>query len=165
MRAGPRIRAVFGVSVTQILVFRVQEQRFGLLAADVQELQRAVTIVPLPKAPAVVEGLIDVRGTLVPVFDIRGRFRLPAKEVGPLDHLVIARAKGRLVALRVDRVLDLVAVDDRDIRDPHALVSGTDYVAGVARLEGGLVLIHDLATFLSEAEAADLDAAIAERAR
>jgi purine-binding chemotaxis protein CheW len=151
--------------VTQILVFQVQEQRFGLPAVDVQELQRAVTIVPLPKAPAVVEGLIDVRGTLVPVFDIRGRFRFPAKEVGPLDHLVIAHAKGRLVALRVDRVLDLVAVDDREIENPRDLVPGADYVAGVARLEGGLFLIHDLATFLSEAEATDLDAAIAEGAR
>ena len=159
------MRGVLVVSVTQILVFQVQGQRFALPAADVQELQRAVTIVPLPKAPAVVEGLIDVRGTLVPVFDIRCRFRLAAKEVGSLDHLVIAHAKGRLVALRVDRVLDFVAVDDRRIEDPRDLVPGTDYVAGVARLEGGLVLIHDLATFLSAAEAADLDAAIAEGAR
>jgi purine-binding chemotaxis protein CheW len=159
------MRGAFGVSVTQILMFQVQEQRFGLSVADVQELQRVVTIVPLPKAPAVVEGLIDLRGTLVPVFDIRCRFRLLAKEVGPLDHLVIAHAKGRLVALRVDRVLDLVEVDDREIEDPRDLVPGTDYVAGVARLEGGLVLIHDLATFLSAAEAAELDAAIAEGAR
>lgn len=148
--------------MTQILVFQIQEQRLGLPAADVQELQRAVTIVPLPRAPAVVEGLIDVRGTLVPVFDIRCRFRLPAKDVEPSDHLVIAHAKGRLVALRVDRVLELVAVDDREIENPRGLVPGSDYVAGVARLEGGLVLIHDLATFLSEAEAAELDAAIAE---
>src|ERR1035437_2257771 len=159
------MRGVLGVSVTQILVFQVQGQRFALPAADVKELQRAVTIVPLPKAPAVVEGLIDVRGTLVPVFDIRCRFRLAAKEVGPLDHLVIAHAKGRLVALRVDRVLDLVAVDDRGIEDPRDLVPGTDYVAGGARLQGGLVLIYDLAMFLSEAEAAELDAVIAADVR
>jgi purine-binding chemotaxis protein CheW len=151
--------------MVDILVVQVQSRRYGLLAKDVQSLQRAVTIVPLPKAPAVVEGLIDVRGTLVPVFDIRRRFRLLAKEVGPLDHLVIARAKGRLVALRVDRVLDLVAIDDREIEDPRDLVPGTDYVAGAARLEGGLVLIHDLAMFLSEAEEAGLDAAIAEDVR
>ena len=146
-------------------MFRVEEQRFGLPAADIQELRRAVAIVPLPKAPAVVEGLIDLRGTLVPVFEIRCRFRLPWKDVGLLDHLVIAHAKERLVALRVDRVLDLVDVDDREIEDARGLVPGTDYVAGVARLEGGLVLIHDLATFLSAAEAAELDAATAEGAR
>jgi purine-binding chemotaxis protein CheW len=151
--------------MVDILVVQVQSRRYGLLAKDVQSLQRAVTIVPLPKAPAVVEGLIDVHGTLVPVFDIRCRFRLLAKEVGPLDHLVIARAKGRPVALRVDRVLDLVAIDDWEIEDPRDLVPGTDYVAGVARLEGGLVLIHDLAMFLSEAEAAELDAVIAADVR
>jgi purine-binding chemotaxis protein CheW len=65
------------------------------------------------------------------------------------------------VALRVDRALDLVEIDGRKIEDVTSLVPcGAEYVAGVARLEGGLVLIHDLATFLSQAETAELDAAI-----
>lgn len=145
----------------EILLFQVQSQRFGLPAARVREVQRIVTIVPLPKAPAAVEGVIDVRGILVPVFGIRGRFRMPARDVDPSEHLVLAQARGRLVALRVDRVLDLVEIDDRDVADPRGLVEGTEYVAGVARLDDGLVLIHDLDTFLSQAEEAELDAAIA----
>jgi purine-binding chemotaxis protein CheW len=147
--------------MVEILVFRVQDQLFGLAAAVVQELQMTVTITPLPKAPAVVEGVIDVRGRTVPVFDIRSRFQLPAKQNELLDHLVIAKPGGRLVALRVDRALDLVEIDGRKIEEVSSFVPcGAEYVAGVARLEGGLVLIHDLATFLSQAETAELDAAI-----
>ena len=149
----------------EVLLIQVQDRRFGLPATGIQEVQRVVRIVPLPKAPSVVEGVIDVRGTVVPVFDIRGRFRMPAKEVEPEDYLVIAVAGGRLVALRVDRALDLIEIEEREIEDPRRMVHGTDYVAGVARLEGGLVLIHDLDTFLSEAEATELDAAITEGVR
>jgi purine-binding chemotaxis protein CheW len=91
----------------EILVFEVARQRFGVLSADVRELLRTVTVVPLPKAPAIVEGIIDVRGTIVPVLDIRSRFRLPGKAAEHSDHLLVARAGERLVALRVDRALDL----------------------------------------------------------
>lgn len=149
--------------MNDILLFQVHGQRFGLRAARVREVQRVVAIVPLPNAPAAVEGLIDVRGRLVPVYGIRSRFRMPAREVEPSDHLVLAEARGRLVALRVDRVLDLVRIDEQDVEDPSTLVDGvgTEFVAGVARMEDGLVLIHDLDTFLSQAEEAELDAAIA----
>jgi purine-binding chemotaxis protein CheW len=68
----------------QVLVFEVAGRRYGLPADDVQELLRAVSIVPLPRAPAVVEGVINLRGKVVPVLDVRGRFRLPARgPVGP----------------------------------------------------------------------------------
>ncbi len=147
----------------EILVFRLQDWRFGLPVADVQSLERAVTIVPLPGAPSVVEGLVDVHGRLVPVFDVRSRFRLPPKEVDPSEHLVIARAGGRLVALRVDRALEVVSFDPRDLEDPRHAVPGSGFVTGALRLQDGLVLIHDLATFLARAEAEQLDEAM-ERA-
>src|SRR5437870_13646015 len=87
----------------EILVFEVGGQRYGLPAAEVREILRAVAIVPLPRAPAIIEGIINIRGTVVPVLDLRTRFRLPAKPVEPADHLVVAWAGERLVAVRVDR--------------------------------------------------------------
>src|SRR5215469_5263815 len=76
----------------EILVFEGDGRRYGLPAAEVRELARAVTIVPLPRPRALVEGVIDVRGEAVPVLDLRARLGLPAKGVEPSDHLVIARA-------------------------------------------------------------------------
>jgi purine-binding chemotaxis protein CheW len=148
----------------EVLVFEVARWRFGVPSSDVRELLRAVTIVPLPKAPAVVEGIIDVRGTIVPVLDIRSRFRLPGKAVEHSDHLLVARAGERLVALRVDRALDLARVGADEIEEAARIAPGVEYVAGVAKLPDGLVLIHDLRTFLSQAESAALDRSLAGRA-
>jgi purine-binding chemotaxis protein CheW len=144
----------------ELLVFEVGGQRFGLPAADVREVLRAVTLTPLPHAPALVEGVINVRGTLVPVLDIRARFRLPPKPLDHTDHLIVARAAGRLVALRVDRALELARPDAAAVERAEAVVPGVVYVAHLAKLPDGIVLIHDLNTFLSHAEAAALAEAL-----
>jgi len=146
----------------ELLVFEVGGQRYGLPAADVRELLRAVTLTPLPRAPAIVEGVINVRGVLVPVLDIRGRFRLPPKPPEPSDHLIVARAGGRVVALRVDRAVELARLEPAAVERAEAVVPGVAYVAQMAKLPDGLVLVHDLSTFLSHAEAADLADALAQ---
>lgn len=140
-----------------VLVFEIGGLRYALPTSNVSELVRAVTIVPLPKGPPIVEGIINVRGRVVPVLDIRARFRLPPKAVSHTDHLILAHAGQRLVALRTDRALGLARVEAADIDDAQTALPGAEYVSGVAKLPDGLVLIHDLRTFLRESEAAALD--------
>lgn len=144
---------------TEILVFEVFGQRFGLRSEAVVEVVRAVTLIALPEAPAIVEGVIDLRGSLVPVLDIRSRFRLPAKRVVHTDHFIVAQAGGRRVVLRADRAIGLVTVPGGGVEDVRAAVGGA-YVSGAARTEEGVVLIHDLPTFLSAAEAEAVDRAV-----
>ncbi|HYT87347.1 MAG TPA: chemotaxis protein CheW [Gemmataceae bacterium] len=136
----------------EILVFEIGGQRYGLPVADVRELLRAVTLTPLPQAPAIVEGIINVRGTIVPVLDIRRRFRLPARAPEHTDHLIVASAGGRLVALRVDHALEVTRLAAANVDRAEAVLPGVDYVAEVAKCPDGLVLIHDLQTFLSASE-------------
>jgi purine-binding chemotaxis protein CheW len=124
------------------------------------ELVRATAITPLPGAPGVIEGVVDVRGCVLPVLDIRARFGLPAKALEPSDHFIVASTGARGVILRVDRATRLAYVEAASIQDPETLGAGSGYVAGVARLEDGLVLIHDLTTFLSAAEGGSLDEAL-----
>ena len=156
--------AAAGPGTREVLVFEVGGQKYGLPTADVRELVRAVAITPLPNAPAVIEGVVNVRGRVLPVLDVRARFRLPAKSLDPSDHFIVASAGPRGVILRVDRATHLALVDEASIQPPQTLGPNADYVAGVAKLEDGLVLIHDLATFLSAAEAASLDEALSEPA-
>lgn len=146
-----------------IVVFEVGGHRYALPATDVREVVRAVTIVPLPGGPAIVEGVVDVRGTLVPVLDIRARFGLPAAPVSLTDVLVVASAGARVVAIRADAVAGFV----RATPAPHQsaeVVSRAAYVSGVATLDDGLVLVHDLRTFLARAEADAIDRALAQPA-
>ena len=141
------------VDSLEVLVFEVGGQRYGLPSSDVQELLRAVTIVPLPRAPEIVEGVINLRGTILPVLDIRGRFRLPARAAEHTDHFIVAHADDRPVVLRADRALGLVRFAAGDIQNAGDVVPEAEYVAGIAGLPDGIVLIHDLRTFLTQAEA------------
>jgi purine-binding chemotaxis protein CheW len=144
----------------EILLFALGDQRFGLWARDVRELVRAVAIVPLPRAPRIVEGVINLRGRIVPVLDLRSRFGLPPKELEPSDHFVVAAVGARLVAVRADRALDLIPVHLDRAQLAELEAAGARYVAGVARLPDGLALIHDLQTFLDVRETAALDDAL-----
>ena len=117
---------------------------------------RAVAITPLPNAPPLIEGVVNVRGRILPVLDVRARFRLPARALDPSDHFIVAAAGARGVILRVDRATRLAEVDD-SAGEP---APGAAYEAGVATLGDGMVLVHDVGAFLSAAEAAALDAAM-----
>lgn len=148
-------------SFIQLLTFDVGGRRLALPAAAVGEVTWAVAVTPLPKAPPIVEGVINVRGTVVPVLDIRHRLTLPAQPVALDQHFIVAHAGHRLVALRVDRALDLVSVPEESIETAARLVPGVEYVAGIAKLPDGLIVIHDLQRFLSLEEAEQVDAATA----
>ncbi|MGH9179426.1 MAG: chemotaxis protein CheW [Acidimicrobiales bacterium] len=142
-----------------VLLVDVDRVRCGIPAADVAELHPVVATVALPGAPAVIDGAVDVRGSVLAVLDLRGRLGLTRRRPLLSDHLVICRVGERSVALRVDRALELVSVHRRYIDEADHLAGG-GHLSGVARLSDGLVLIQDLATFLSDEEAASLDGAL-----
>lgn len=148
-----------------ILVFALGEAKFGLLAQIVREITRATALTALPKAPVIMEGVVNFRGTVVPVLDIRQRFRLPSVPLHPDQHFIVAQAGPRLVALRVDRTTDVVEVDERTIVSASGSVPGAEYVGGIAKLPDGLLVIHDLEQFLSPDEAGQVDTATAQASR
>jgi purine-binding chemotaxis protein CheW len=150
-----------GPGSLEFLIVEVGGHRYGLPAAGVQEVLRAVPAVPLPGAPVVVEGVINVRGNVVPVLDARRRFGLPSRPLEHTDHLVIVRAAGRPAALRVDRALDLVRLAEDDLEDLRGAASGGAGVRRVAKLPGQMVLLHDdLDALLSQVDVAAPDGAL-----
>jgi purine-binding chemotaxis protein CheW len=136
----------------QVLTVSISELRVGVAIQDVVEAVRAVAITPLPGAPAVVEGLVDFRGTIAPVYDMRLRLLGSHDDIRPDHRLVMARSSGRLVALHVDAVHELVDLEADALTPAESQTAKMPHIAGVATLPDGLLLIHDLATFLSEAE-------------
>lgn len=143
-----------------IVVVLLDASRYAFWLSVVERVIPIVAVTPLPKAPKVVLGIIDVRGKLVPVVDLRQRFGLPRREPELSAQLVIARTPRRRLAVLVDRVQ---GVDTAPTLAPSQEVSDvpTEYVAGVVRGPDGLVLIHDLDEFLSLDEERLLDAALA----
>ncbi|HEY8118948.1 MAG TPA: chemotaxis protein CheW [Methylophilaceae bacterium] len=145
-----------------LVVFLVDEQHYALPLATVNRIVRAVEVTPLPEAPAIVLGAINVEGRIIPVLNLRRRFLLPEREIGTADQFLIAITTLRMVALVIDEALDVIEYKQSDIISSDQIVPGLEQFQGVVKLNDGLVLIHDLEKFLSLEEADMLDSALAE---
>lgn len=149
-----------GVLTSRLLVFDLDNCRYGLPLESVERVARIVEITPLPKAPEIVLGVVNFRGRIVPVVNLRARFRLPHRAGSLSDQLIVGRTPRRTVALVVDSVEGVVECSEHQIAGAETVVPATEYLAGVMKLSDGLVLIHDLALFLSLDEERHLDAAM-----
>jgi purine-binding chemotaxis protein CheW len=133
----------------QLVTFTLDGQPYALPLASVQQVVRMVEVVPLPKTPEIVLGVINLHGKIVPVLNLRKRFGLQDGEASLSDHLIIADTARRRVALVVDAVTGVLEKSTADITNPDNMVSGTKYVEGIAKLEEGMLFIHNLDRFLS----------------
>ena len=146
-----------------LLVFVLQGQRYALALPLVERIVSAAEITPLPNAPAVVRGVLNVEGTILPVLSMRARLGLTDRAIRPADHFLIARTQRRTVILVIDEAEGVHAVAADRISQAGGVVPGFEHIEGVAALDDGLVLIQDLEKFLSLEEAAALDAAMKSR--
>lgn len=133
----------------QFVTFLLGDQHYGLALRAVERVVRLVEVTPLPRAPEIVSGVINVQGQIVPVVNVRKRFRLPEREARLSDQLVIARTSRRLVALLTDGVTGVLERAEREIVAAEAIAPGLEYISGVVKLSDGMVLIHDLDRFLA----------------
>jgi purine-binding chemotaxis protein CheW len=117
-----------------------------------------VAISPLPGAPEAVEGIVNVRGEIVPVYDVRKRFGLPARAIDPAEHLVVLTSRDRPAAIRVDVAESLEKLDAASFTPTSSLPASakTRHVAGVAATPDGVIVIHDFDAFLSPVESTQL---------
>lgn len=151
-----------GIGSLRITVFSVDSQRYGLPVAVTERVVPMVAVSPLPGAPAVVAGAINLHGDVVPVLDVRRRLGLAAREYGPAARLLVARSRLRVVALAVDDVAGVTDVDAKAVIPPETVLPGIEHVSGVAAVADGLILIHDLDAFFSLDEERQLAASLAK---
>ncbi|MDF9409186.1 MAG: Chemotaxis protein CheW [Pelotomaculum sp. PtaB.Bin013] len=138
--------------LNKYLTFKIGEQWFGFNLLNVERIIRAVEVTPLPQAPEVVLGVINVQGRIIPVVNIRGRFCLPDREIGLSDQFIIANTSRRTVALAADAVGDVVERPEHEIVAAGKIMPDIEYVEGVIKLEDGMILILDLGRLLFHEE-------------
>ena len=148
-----------------LVLFALDDQRFALALSSVERVVRVVDVTPLPSAPPIVLGVINVMGDVVPVYDLRRRFHLPEREIDLADQLMIATTSRQTVALLVDLVSGVLEVAEDEIASAEKILPEIEYVHGVVKLPDGLVLIHDLDRFLSPEEERRLDQALQSDSR
>ena len=143
-----------------LLVFRLDDWKCALHIASVEKVHRAVAITPVPGLPEIALGIVNVHGRVLPVVNLRARFHLPEKELTPSAHLIVAHTSRRAVVLVVDSVDGVMECNEHEITSANAILPGMGNVEGVLKLNDGMILIHDLGSFLSIEEDAALDRAM-----
>ena len=148
--------------LSRLVNFNLNDGKFALFLSAVMRIIRIVEITSLQKAPEIVLGVINMHGLIIPVFDIRKRFRLPQREMQLDDQLIIAHTSQRTVALLVDSVSDVIEISEEKIVTGENILPGLEYVEGVVKTEDGMILIHDLEQFLHLQEEKALNEAMEE---
>ena len=144
----------------QLVGFALDNHNYALNLAAVERIVHVVELAPLPQAPEIVLGIINFSGRIIPVVDMRRRFRLAEKEAGLYDFLIIARTSRREIAFIADRVTGVIDYPEEDVTAADRIVPGLEYLDGVLKLKDGLIFIHDLERFLSLDEEESLGQAL-----
>jgi len=145
----------------QLVVFELGEERYGLDIATVYEIIRHQPVTAVPQAPSFVEGVINLRGRIIPVVDLRRRFGMMSGELTKASRIVVCEAAGTRVGLVVDGVSEVLMVSADAIEQTFEVASGydTQYLKGIAKLGERLVILLDLAGLFGEDDTAALVAA------
>lgn len=147
-------------SPSQLVVFSLDERYYALDLSAVERTVHMVEVTPLPRAPEIVVGVINVQGRVIPVLNIRKRLSLPERGEALSDQLLIARTERRTMALVVDAVCGVLERSEQEIIEPASVLPGIEYVKGVVKFADGMIFIHNLNDFLSLEEENALDSAI-----
>ncbi len=145
--------------ILQLVTFHVGEEEFGVDILDVREINRMMEITRVPHAPEFVEGVINLRGQVIPVVDLRKRFGLAAAERDKSARIVVVELGDKVVGFLVDSVSEVLRVPRSMVEPPPPIVGGIDseYIRGVVKLDDRLLILLDLHRLLSRGEAQELE--------
>jgi purine-binding chemotaxis protein CheW len=146
-------------NMLQLVSFKLREEEFAVDILQVQEIIRLQEITNVPNAPAFVEGVINLRGRVIPIIDLRKRFALESAEHSKSTRIIVVMIDNVTVGLIVDEVSEVLRIPEDTVEPPPPIVAGieSDYIKGVGKLEDRLLILLDLGKILSQKEKSSLE--------
>ena len=138
--------------IVQLIVFHLEDEEFGVPISEVREIIATGPVTPIPNSPKFIVGVINVRGEVPVVINLKERFSLRKKKEIESKHIVLTEQDKNLFGLLVDEVTEVLRVEENTITKAPELVTRIheDYVKGVLTIDNRLILLLDLAKVLSE---------------
>ncbi len=138
----------------QLVSFRIGEEMFGVDILKVQEINRLTEITKVPQAPSFVEGVINLRGKVIPIIDIRKRFGMSLKECDKDTRIVVVDIETSVMGMIVDAVSEVLRIPATTVEPAPDIATSvsSEYIRGVAKLEDRLLILLELGKIFSEAE-------------
>ena len=132
------------VSEDQLVVFQLADQKYALPIQETQEIIRMTDVTRIPNANYYLEGIINLRGTILPVINLNRRLGLQEKEADEETRIVVVENNGSKVGMIVDSVLEVGRYSESEVEPPNMVNSDTDFLRGVVKKEDQLWLLLDL---------------------
>ena len=139
----------------KIVVFSVADKDYGADISQVREVVRMRKVTPVPDAASFIEGVISLRGKVIPLINLRKKLGFESKS-GDSNRIIVTKIQDSWLGIRVDQVKDVVTVKSEDITQPDEVLRGAAYLVGVTKWQGKVILLVDLTGFLRGEESAGL---------
>ena len=152
----------FGISgLLQLVTFHLGEEEFAVDILNIQGINRMVQVTRVPKSPEFVEGIINLRGQVIPIIDLRKRLNMPHKEYDKQTRFIVVEIHKLVTGFIVDNVNEVLRIDRNVTEAAPSLISNVsnDFITGIAKLEDRLITLLDLDKILSFEEKNELSEA------
>jgi purine-binding chemotaxis protein CheW len=138
----------------QVVGFRIGNETYGVRIAAVREIVRVPEITSVPSAPESIEGVINLRGKIIPVMDLRKRFGLTDINPDKKNRILVVELENKLLGLIVNSASEVLKIPPADVEAPGTVFAEGEsgYVTGVGKLKGRLIILLDIARLLHQPE-------------
>jgi purine-binding chemotaxis protein CheW len=145
--------------ILQMVTFRLDNEEFGVDILKVQEINKMIDITRIPNAPPFVEGVINLRGKIIPIVDLRKRLGFDSKSYDKSTRIIVVELDGTVLGFIVDSVSEVLRISANTVEPPPPLVSGieSEYIEGVGKLDNRLLILLELKRVFSLSDKRDLE--------
>jgi purine-binding chemotaxis protein CheW len=148
----------------QQVIFRLDHEEYGLNIMQVNGIEKYQEVVKVPNAPKYIEGIINLRGEVLPIYSLRKKFNLELKEVNDDTKIIVVNTNDMMIGFVVDSVTEILQIEEDTIEPAPKIVTGVNrkYIKSVAKQEGRMIILIDIDLIVSDEEKAELEEVVVE---
>jgi purine-binding chemotaxis protein CheW len=152
------MKKLSGDNTNQYVTFSIDDEEFGIEIVKVQEIIGYTKPTHMPNAPDFISGVINLRGIIIPIIDLRKKFKLPDKEYNKYTVIVVLEIATKVIGIIVDSVSDVLTINENDIQSvPEFNKFQTDYLKGMGKVKDKLIILLDIDKILTYDEYKKID--------
>lgn len=139
---------------TQQVIFKLNNESYGVDIMKVYGIERYQEILKVPNTPTYIEGVINLRGDVLPIYNLRKKFNLESKAIDDDTKIIITKANDMQIGFIVDSVSEIITINDEDVEETPAIIAGVDrkYIKSIAKVKGNMIILLDIDLILSDEE-------------
>lgn len=146
-------------AILQLVTFKLGTEEFGVDILKVQEINKMMNITKIPNAPAFIEGVINLRGKIIPIVDLRKRLGFREQPYDKSTRIIVVELEDLVLGFIVDSVSEVLRIPENTIEPPPSMVAGieSEYIEGVGKLDDRLLILLELKKIFSSPERKDIE--------